>query len=163
MFTPNLSVAEVFGFIREKIYSTIGQPFTPAQFASFVESSTGASPAQSTINTFGSNFFPGISIVNMLGYGPDNTGNVNERRDDHRPGRAAQGANTGIFQNRFMPSANATWNHGKHTLSFGGSYSYTQLNTRDQRPGTGMIGTADLSQFLARLRHALHDGWVRHH
>src|SRR6202041_929268 len=69
IITPNLNVAEVFGFIREKVYSTIGQPFTPTQFASFVESSTGASPAQSTINTFGSNFFPGISIVNMLGYG----------------------------------------------------------------------------------------------
>src|SRR5580693_6456421 len=30
MLTPNLSVAEVFGYIREKIFSTIGQPFTPA-------------------------------------------------------------------------------------------------------------------------------------
>ncbi len=28
-FTPNFSIAEVFGFIREKIYSTIAQPFTP--------------------------------------------------------------------------------------------------------------------------------------
>jgi hypothetical protein len=148
MLTPNLSVAEVFGFIREKIYSTVGQPFTPAQFASFVESSTGASPAQSTINTFGSNFFPGISIVNMLGYGPDNTGNVSESPMTIGQGAAAQGANTGIFQNRFMPSADATWNRGKHTLSFGGTYSYTQLNTLDQRPGTGMLGTADLSQFL---------------
>jgi hypothetical protein len=26
--SPNFSVAEVFGFIREKVYSTIGQPFT---------------------------------------------------------------------------------------------------------------------------------------
>jgi hypothetical protein len=161
MLTPNFSVAEVFGFIREKIYSTIGQPFTPSQFASFVESSTGATPAQSTINTFGSNFFPGITIVNMLGYGANNSGcpappadpncvptPVNESPFTIGQGAASQGANTGIFQNRFMPSANATWNRGKHTLSFGGTYSYTQLNTIDQRPGTGMIGTADLSQFL---------------
>jgi Carboxypeptidase regulatory-like domain/TonB dependent receptor len=157
--TPNLSVAEVFGYIREKIFSTIGQPFTPAQFASFVESSTGATPAQSTINTFGSNFFPGISIVNMLGYGANNDGcaptdtaciptPVNESPMTIGQGAASQGANTGIFQNRFMPSANAIWNHGKHTVSFGGTYSYTQLNTIDLRPGTGMIGTADLSQFL---------------
>ena len=161
IITPNLNVAEVFGFIREKVYSTIGQPFTPAQFASFVESSTGASPAESTINTFGSNFFPGITIVNMLGYGANNSGcpappadpncvptPVNESPFTIGQGAASQGANTGIFQNRFMPSANATWNRGKHTLSFGGTYSYTQLNTIDQRPGTGMIGTADLSQFL---------------
>ena len=33
--TPNLNVAETFGFIREKIYSTIGQPFTPAGLAAF--------------------------------------------------------------------------------------------------------------------------------
>jgi hypothetical protein len=47
-----------------------------------------------------------------------------------------------------MPSANAIWLWGKHTLSFGGSFSYTQLDTRDNRPGTGTIGEADLSQFL---------------
>ncbi len=149
IITPNLNVAEVFGFIREKVYSTIGQPFTPAQFASFVESSTGASPAESTINTFGSNFFPGMTIVNMLGTNSlTNPNNVNAATLTIGQGAQSQGANTGIFQNRFMPSANATWNHGKHTVSFGGTYSYTQLNTRDQRPGTGMIGTADLSQFL---------------
>ena len=146
--TQNLNVAEVFGFIREKVYSTIGQPFTPSQFASFVESSTGATPAQATINTFGSNFFPGITIVNMLGSGPENTNNVNAATLTIGQGAQSQGANTGIFQNRFMPSANATWTHGKHTLSFGGAYSYTQLNTRDERPFTGMIGTVDLSQFL---------------
>ena len=44
LLTPNLSVAEVFGFIREKIYSTIEQPFTPQQFG---------------INTFGSTRLPG--------------------------------------------------------------------------------------------------------
>ncbi len=161
MLTPNFNVAEVFGFIREKIYSTVGQPFTPAQYSSFVQSYTGATAAQSTINTFGSNFFPGISIVDMLGYGGDNSGcpappadpkcvptPVNESPMTIGQGAASQGANTGIFQNRFMPSASATWNRGKHTLSFGGAYSYTQLNTLDQRPGTGMLGTADLSQFL---------------
>ncbi len=39
---PNFSVAEVFGFIREKIYSTIGQPSTPAAVG---------------INAFGPNVF----------------------------------------------------------------------------------------------------------
>jgi len=31
--TPNFNVAESIGFLREKVYSTIGQPFTPQQFA----------------------------------------------------------------------------------------------------------------------------------
>ena len=129
MITPNLNVAEVFGFIREKIYSTIQQPFTPTQFASFVESSTGATPAQSTINTFGSNFFPGITIVNMLGYGTNNSGcpptsvdpncvptPVNESPMTIGQGAASQGANTGIFQNRFMPSVNALESWQTHAL-----------------------------------------------
>ena len=33
----NLSITETFGFIREKAYSTVGQPFTPAQFGSACE------------------------------------------------------------------------------------------------------------------------------
>jgi hypothetical protein len=146
--TPNLSVVEVFGFIREKAFSDLAQPFTPQQFASFVESDTGASPAASTINTFGSTVFPGISIVDMLGtdspfntIGPAAAMTIGE-------GAASQAAFTGVFQNRFMPSANAVWTKGKHTITFGGSWSYTQLNTRDDRTGQGMIGFADFSQFL---------------
>ncbi len=67
ILTPNLSATEVFGFIREKIYSTIGQAFTPSQFASACQSLTGASAAACTINTNGSTVFPGISIQDMLG------------------------------------------------------------------------------------------------
>jgi TonB dependent receptor len=67
-------------------------------------------------------------------------------------GAQAQSAFTGVFQNRFMPSASATWTHNRHTITFGGSFAYTQLNTRDDRPDTaGMIGFADFSQFLQGL------------
>jgi Carboxypeptidase regulatory-like domain len=138
--TPNLSVAEVFGFIREKTYSTLGQPFTPAQFA--------AETGTPEINTFGSNVFPGISIADELGtfgnsnpIGPPAALTIGE-------GAASQGAFTGVFQNRFMPSANAIWTKGRHTITFGGTWSYTQLTTRDDRTGQGMIGFPDFSQFL---------------
>jgi hypothetical protein len=47
-----------------------------------------------------------------------------------------------------MPSANAIWSHGKHTFTFGGSYAYTQLNTRDERTNQGIISSADFGQFL---------------
>ena len=49
---PNFSVTETFGFSREKIYSTIAQPFSPGSVG---------------INNFGSNVFPGITIVDDLG------------------------------------------------------------------------------------------------
>ena len=43
------------------------------------------------------------------------------------------------------------WTLGRHTLTFGGSFSYTQLNTRDDRTGKGTIGFDDFSQFLQGL------------
>ena len=61
---------------------------------------------------------------------------------------ASQGAFTGVFQNRFMPSANAIWLKGKHTITFGGAFSYTQLNTRDRRTGQGTIGFPDFGTFV---------------
>jgi hypothetical protein len=149
---PNLSVSEVFGFIREKVYSTIGQPFSPQDMG---------------INTFGSKIFPGITIVDNFGNeAPYNTGCPNVDYDSSAgtcsispapisnaagqfgQGAASQGAFTGVFQNRFMPSASAIWTLGKHTLTFGGSYAYTQLNTRDLRTDNGIVGIADFSQFL---------------
>jgi hypothetical protein len=146
---PTLSINETFGFIREKVYSTVVQPFSPQSMG---------------INTFGSTLFPGISIVDDFGNGSAaNTGCPNSNPNCANPspvsnaaltigeGAAAQGAFTGVFQNRFMPSANAIWTLGKHTLTFGGSYAYTQLNARDQRTNSGIIGTADFSQFLQGL------------
>jgi hypothetical protein len=150
---PNLSITEVLGILREKVYSTIGQPFTPQSFAA----QTGTTP----INTFGSSFFPGISIVDPFGVdGAANTGIgpacnaanpcpiTNQQPLVIGQGSASQGAFTGVFQNRIMPSANAIWIHGKHTFTFGGSYAYTQLNARDQRTNQGIISSADFSQFI---------------
>jgi hypothetical protein len=63
-----------------------------------------------------------------------------------------QGSLTGVFQNRWMPSGNAIWTLGKHTLALGGSWSHTQLNPRDRRPGTaGTTSSADFGQFVQGL------------
>jgi hypothetical protein len=142
---PTLSITEVFGFIREKVYSTIGQPFTPQAIG----------PG---INAFGSSVFPGITIVDDLGNSsPQNTGGCLPPAFPCGPFNAglnigstaaSQGAFTGVFQNRWMPSANAIWNHGKHTITFGGSFSYTQLNARDRRTNSGMIGFVNFADFL---------------
>lgn len=132
--TSNFSVSEVFGFIREKIYSTIGQPFSPQSIG---------------INTFGSNVFPGMTVVDDLGnFSPSNTNFVFNAGANIGSTAASQGAFTGVFQNRWMPSANATWTHGKHTLTFGGSFSYTQLNARDERTNSGMIAFTNFANFL---------------
>ena len=140
---PNLSLTEVFGFIREKAYSTINQPFTMSQFTSACMSLTGAAAADCTINTFGSPVFPGMSIVWAGAAFPSYpyTMNIGATGD-------SQGALTGVFQNRFNPSASAIWTRGKHTVTFGASYAYTQLNTRDRRNELGMITAQSINQFL---------------
>jgi len=147
----NLSITETFGFIREKAYSTIQQPFTPAQFATACQTLTGASAADCTINTFGSPIFPGITInwPAVTGASP-----AQFTLPSYQPllnvgaGAESMGAFVGVFQNRFNPSANAIWTLGKHTITFGGSFEYSQLNTRDRRNQLGTIESQTINQFL---------------
>ncbi len=131
---PNLSVIETIGFARQNIFSSVAQPFSPQQLG---------------INTFGSTRFPGMSIVDILGNSsPNNVNYVQDASLNIGQGSASQGAFTGVTQNRLMPSANATWNKGRHTIAFGGTFSYTQLNTLDDRTGNGIVASADLGQFV---------------
>jgi hypothetical protein len=140
LIKSNLSTQETLGFLREKIYSNNEQAFGP--------SSIPGANGPATINMFGSNYFPGVSIIDVLG--ANKVSGISDSLNIG-PGAATQGPNTGVFQNRIQPSANAIWTLGKHSVGFGTSYSYTQLNTIDKRPGTGTIATADLSQFAQGL------------
>jgi hypothetical protein len=137
----NLSTQETFAFLREKVYSTNAQPFSPSSIP-------GGAYGTGGINVFGSSYFPGITIYDVLGSnkisGVDDILSIG-------PNASAQGSNTGVFQNRLQPSGNAIWQLGRHSIGFGGSYSYTQLNTIDKRTGTGTIATADLSEFAQGL------------
>ncbi len=137
----NLSTQETLGFLREKLYNTNDQPFGPASIP-------GGAYGNPSIDTFGSNYFPGLSIIHVLGgskiAGISDTLNIG-------PGAGGQGSLTGVFQNRLMPSGNAIWVRGKHSIGFGGSYSFTQLNIRDRRPGTGTVASNDMGQFLSGL------------
>jgi len=128
----NLSVTETLGFIREKIYSTNEQPFSSTRLG---------------VNNFGSPYYSGVTIVDTLGSNtPTGLQTLNIG-----PG-SNQGSLTGVFQNRLMPSGNAIWTLGNHTVAFGGSWSHTQLNPRDRRPGTaGTTSSADFGQFAQGL------------
>jgi Carboxypeptidase regulatory-like domain/TonB dependent receptor len=137
----NLSTQETLGFIREKLYSTNEQAFGPSSIP-------GGSYPNASIDTFGSSYFPGVSIVHVLGSyklpGQGDTLNIG-------PNATSQGSNTGMFQNRLQPSGNAIWTRGRHNVGFGGSYSFTQLNTIDHRTNTGTVASTDLGQFMQGL------------
>jgi Carboxypeptidase regulatory-like domain len=137
---PNLSTTQTLGFIREKTWVDNEQPFGPGAIP-------GGSLGTVSINEFGSNYFPGVSIVNVLGSAASNAGLSQTGILNIGPNAEGQAPNTGAFQNRWQPSGNAIWTLGKHTVSFGTSYSYTQLNTIDKRTGTGTVATDDLSAY----------------
>jgi len=135
----NLSTTETMGVLREKDWGDNDQAFGPSSIP-------GGAFGTGSINTFGSTYFPGVSIYNVLGQNqPSGVSNVYLNIG---PNAEGQSANTGVFQNRLAPSGNAIWTLGKHTVSFGTSYTYTQLNTIDKRTGTGTVATDDFSQFL---------------
>jgi hypothetical protein len=139
----NLSTTETLGVLREKNWADNDQAFGPS---SIPGSKDGTVP-NGSINVFGSSYFPGISIYNVLGqYQP--VGIPIQAYLNIGPNAESQSSNTGAFQNRLAPSGNAIWTLGKHTLSFGATYTYTQLNTIDHRTGTGTVATDDFSQFL---------------
>jgi hypothetical protein len=135
----NLSTTQTMGFIREKTWVDNEQPFRPNAIP-------GGSLGTVSINEFNSNYFPGVSIVNVLGDTAYNAG-ISTGILNIGPNAEGQAPNTGAFQNRWQPSVNAIWTLGKHTVSFGASYSYTQLNTIDKRTGTGTVATDDLSAY----------------
>jgi hypothetical protein len=128
----NLSVTETLGVIREKIFSNNDQPFSADSVG---------------INNLGSPYYAGATIVDALGINtPTSLQTLNIG-----PG-SNQCSLTGVFQNRIMPSGNAIWTVGNHTLAFGGSWSHTQLDPRDLRPGTaGTTASADFGQFVQGL------------
>jgi hypothetical protein len=132
----SLSISETVGILREKAHATNDQAFGPT--------SVGMSGA------FG-NYFPGITINDAIGDAYDLSNGplygLTAPSLAIGPNAEYQASNTGVFQNRIMPSGTAIWAKGRHSVSFGGSWSYTQLNTIDHRTGTGNVATPDFVTF----------------
>ena len=63
-------------------------------------------------------------------------------------------ANIGYYQNRLNPSTNVIFAVGKHTIVFGGGYSYTQLNITNNRTGIAQIVSSSFTKFLEDSVHS---------
>ena len=119
MISPNANWENRFGFIREVVDATTGQPITPADV---------------NLNLLGSNFFPGITIENADAGAPLAGGGKVEALfgNSQKIGPSTNFANAGIVQNEFEGSSIYHWVTGKHSLAFGALYDYEQLNVQNR-------------------------------
>jgi hypothetical protein len=125
-YTPSshLSTQQTFGFVREKAYSSNTQPLTPQQVG---------------INLFGFSTFPGINISDSVPNGGHSL----------KIGPTGSFFRDGLFQNSFQPRSTVTQTIGRHTLTYGGSFNYTQLNIRNRRQDTGIIAFSNFANFVS--------------
>ena len=128
LIKPNLSTTQTLGFLREKTYATNDQPFGPSNIP-------GGAYGTGSINEFGSGYFPGVTIINVLG----NTPNAPESGTlSIGPNAGAQGSNTGCIPEpppAVLPTPSGL--SASIALAFGGSYSYTQLQHHRQARRNG--------------------------
>ena len=120
--TSNLTWEQRLGFIREIAYSAQSGFLTP--------SSVG-------INVLGRNLFPSINI--------HNTDNL---FDSTYVGPASSFADTGMFQNNFEVASSVQWVHGRHSVSTGFNFDYTQLNIINRNEQLASLNFADFPGFL---------------
>ncbi|MGB6846361.1 MAG: TonB-dependent receptor [Candidatus Acidiferrales bacterium] len=131
ILTPNLSWEQRFGFIRERAYSSIAQAY-------------GASDAQ--ISLPGLTAFPQLDIKKGDGYSQGSNGYT--LGNELPIGPVNNFANAGIFQNNYELATSLNWVHGRHTISTGLNWDYTQLNVINRNNEISRITFEDFPGFL---------------
>jgi len=121
--TSNTTWEQRIGFIRQIANASTTQQLTPGDL---------------NINLLGSKFFPGFSISNA------GSGNFNGLRI----GPANNFANAGVFQNHFQAGTNYNWSVGRHTISFGFSGDYGQLNVINRENQVATFTFRNFANFL---------------
>jgi hypothetical protein len=125
IFRPNLTWDVRLGVIRQSAAAKVSQALTPQDIG---------------MSLFGSTTFPAIeifqndgSLKNALFIGP-------------RAGSG--GSNNGAFQNRGEWSSTAQWVTGRHSVSFGFSMDYTQLNITNAANQVATVESQTFPDFL---------------
>ena len=135
--SPNATWEQRFGFIRQIASASTGQPFGPSGIG---------------LTLPGGELFPGITVENA------DTGaclNANCTStvpvllgDDLKIGPSTNFANAGIAQNLWEGSTKYNWVLGQHTLSFGMTYDYAQLNVDNRENDVALLTFRDMEDFL---------------
>ena len=130
--TPNLTWEQRAGFLRMKDYASTSQFLNPSSLG---------------ISIPGTSRFPGINLLNAdnaFWAGPSNYWSGNTLGI----GPLNNFANAGFYQNSAQFSTDLKWVHGRHTLSSGMNFGYTQLNVINKSNTVGRITFADFPGFL---------------
>ncbi len=115
---------QTIGLSRQKVYST----FNPEYLGNF------------GIQFPGGTAFPAVTISRS---------EYNSTAHSITLGPNSPDANAGYFQNRLAPNSTITFTLGKHNLSAGGNFDYTQLNVRNRRSNLGSVTSANFIAFLS--------------
>jgi hypothetical protein len=135
VLTPNTTWEQRFGFIREIANATTGQPFGPSAVNLTLPSG---------------DLFPGINVSNADAGAFNSDGSTISAFSGNQlsVGPSTNFANAGIFQNQFEGSSKYNWVLGRHTLSFGGTYDYTQLNVKNRENNAAILNFNDFADFV---------------
>lgn len=136
VLNPNTTWENRLGFIREVANATTAQALTPSDV---------------NLNLLGSPYFPGITITSAddgagTGSGTDTV--PHNRGHKLTIGPATNFANAGIFQNEYEGSSTYRWIHGRHSLAFGGTYDYMQLNVANRENQVATLTFRNFGDFL---------------
>jgi len=136
--SPNSTWEQRIGFIRQIANATTADGLTPSSIGLTL-------PAGAT--------FPGFTIEQadagaaLLAGGtvaPFNGSTGNELKI----GPSTNFANAGVFQNQLEGSTKYSWVLGRHSLSFGGTYDYSQLNVENRENDVALLTFRDFADFL---------------
>jgi len=134
ILNPNTTWENRFGFIREVANATTAQSLAPSDIG---------------LNLLGSTRFPGITITSADDGALTATGTVPHNHGHKMTiGPSTNFANAGIFQNEYEGSSIYHWVHQKHSLAFGGTYDYMQLNVANRENQVANMTFRNFGDFL---------------
>jgi Carboxypeptidase regulatory-like domain len=115
------------GFSRQKVYSSFSSALTA--------SDVGISVPENNMPGISGGYFgiDNYSVYDTANIGPSNSDGFVDQ---------------GYFQNRLAPSSTAIFSLGKHTISVGFDYSYSQLNIRNNAENHSQLSAKNFPDFL---------------
>jgi Carboxypeptidase regulatory-like domain/TonB dependent receptor len=138
VLSPNTTWEQRLGFIRQIANATTAEGLTPSSIGLTLP--TGS-------------LFPGFTIEQADAGAVEAAGGLvppknGSSGDELKIGPSTNFANAGVFQNQLEGSSKYNWVIGRHSLSFGGTFDYSQLNVENKEDNTALLTFRNMADFL---------------